>query len=800
MTNRSTPYRIVLVIGLIIAGVILARNTHISDSALDMLPDKAVRGDLHLLQQLGMVDRIFITLSVDKHPDHRNQDPFKKLTGSVEQIGKLLNETNQFDTLLYKLPQGYETSLFTLLQPHLPLLLDENDLAALEQMITNEGIQKAMAHNFALLNSLAGIGLKRQIQQDPLGITTLLLGKLKHLKSSFSMTLRDGFFLSKDGKSILLIAVSKLRLTEGNSAEQIQRTLDDAFSEGLEPGVTPRIIGTLPHTLANMHSIRHDLRTLIPIATLLLLSLLLLGLRSAKAFLVLAIPFLAAPAAIGITNLLYGQVGGLALGFGIVLLGIAVDFSIHLYLALRYESGTRKQILQRIRKPILLATVTTTSVFIVLLFSQVPSHKQMATLALVGILLAVLFSYLIIPPMVSRKNGGGGNTNTFSWLNHSSLQSYRTPLLLLWLIFVIGGTLCWSGLKYKGDLRVLDVADNSVIEDEDYFRKTWEQQGEQGFLIARGQNLEEALNNNSIIYSTLTRHQDLSFQSIGPILPSYSMQKRNLSAWKTFWEEEQTSLKKRFATIAVSQGFVADGFAPFFTWLKNDTSFLTPEKLANSPLSPFINSMVRKIDGAGSNRDSGHYLILTTVDTSAGLTQPLLELDKQQGITLISNFKWRNQVEDLLRRDILFLTLSCGCLILLIATITFRKINRVVAVLAPVLSALASMAIFSYVNGAELNMMHLLMGIMVIGLSVDYGIFIVCSRLGKPSNISFLGVSICAASSLIGFGVLSFAQHPALSSLGITVLMGIGAAWPTAILITPLILGPKMTPEQVDMT
>jgi len=119
-------------------------------------------------------------------------------------------------------------------------------------------------------------------------------------------------------------------------------------------------------------------------------------------------------------------------------------------------------------------------------------------------------------------------------------------------------------------------------------------------------------------------------------------------------------------------------------------------------------------------------------------------------------------------------------------------------VLAPVLSALASMAVFSYVKGAELNMMHLLMGIMVIGLSVDYGIFIVCSRSRSGPSVSFTGVSICAASSLIGFGVLSLAQHPALNALGLTVLMGIGAAWPTALWITPLILGSAMTAQRVE--
>ena len=87
--------------------------------------------------------------------------------------------------------------------------------------------------------------------------------------------------------------------------------------------------------------------------------------------------------------------------------------------------------------------------------------------------------------------------------------------------------------------------------------------------------------------------------------------------------------------------------------------------------------------------------------------------------------------------------------------------------------------------------MHILMGIMVIGLCVDYGIFSVCAHEKGTTRTTQKAVSICAISSCIGFGVLAFAQHPALYSLGTTVLVGIGLAWPTAIWVTPALLQKK---------
>ncbi len=787
MTRRSRLQRIGLVIILLISGIALAWNTTISDTALDMLPDEAVRGDFELLQQLGMVDKVLISLTLEENNNITDRQAIEKLTGSVERLGAEFEASNLFKSLIYKLPVQKDISLFDLFHTYLPILLNEQDILSLKSKISDKAIWQAMSENFIRLNSFSGIGAQKQITRDPLDLTSLIHAKLKYLKSSFAMSFKEGYFLSEDSRSILLIGVAKHHLIDGKHAEQMQKVLDKGFKNILPAGIQPLVIGTLPHTLANKNSINHDLRTLVPLATFFLLALLVFGLRSYRALIVCVIPFLAAPSAIGITNLIHGKIGGLALGFGIVLIGIAVDFSIHLYLALRYGEDSHNSILRRIGKPILLAALTTTSVFIVLLFSHVPSHNQMATLALFGILLAVLLTYLIIPVIVVDKKQNIKPPSFFNRFNSSLPQSNATVVLAFWLLFILSGIFCWSTLQYQGDLQALDMKNDSILATEQQFKKTWKQQGEQGFLIAQGNNLQEALRRNSQIYSSL-KQSGLSFQSIGGVLPSLATQAENFQKWHAFWEENYANLKNRFQIHAEKQGFAPHAFSPFFSWLKSDMKPLELPTLKKSPLGPVVHSMIN--DGKNQKQpDKPSYLVTTTVDTSAGLIPPLLELDSREGITLVSNSKWRIKIEKILKRDIFQLTLGAGVLIVFIVISIFRNTRKVLGVLAPVLSALSSMAIFSYINGAELNMMHLLMGIMVIGLSVDYGIFIVCSIRNRPSPISLAAVSICAASSLIGFGVLSFAQHPALQSLGQTVLIGIGAAWPTAIWITPCIVG-----------
>ncbi|MGB3223345.1 MAG: hypothetical protein WBB23_11140 [Desulforhopalus sp.] len=789
MTRKTVLLRWTFVLAVFVLGLLSCLRLTINDNALDLLPGEAVRGDIRQLQDMGLVDRLFITLTVS---DRLWKDPAvgaRILQESAVLLGKQLEESKQFSFVLARLPKGYEIGLFTTLLPTLPLLFDSKDLYALETKTSIEGITAGLQKSFALLNSPAGIALKKHVQLDPLGLVPQVSEKLNYLRSEFSMTIDDGFFMSRDGRSCMIVAESIHSLTDPNSAFTVQKAVDDAYVSSLGGGIEARIIGSLPHTLANNKIIRRDLRLLLPAATILLALLLGFCLRNIRALVVLGIPFMAAPAAIGLTGFVYGDLSALALGFGIVLLGIAVDFSIHLYLTLTKENGNRRELLNLLRKPLLYATLTTSAVFMVLLFSQVVSHRQMATLALFGVLLAVLFAWLVIPTITRFRQ----KQSPVSALNvNIDPASLKHPQLLvgLWVLLLVAGLFTWPRLQYNGDLRVLDVPDRQVVADDKHFSDTWGQNGEQAFIVARGKSLSEVLNRNSLVYRFLKNNSISEFQSFAPILPGPDIQADNLAGWDTFWKERRPEFDTQFMVKAVELGFTEKAFEPFFAWLDDTPEQLSPEKFLADPLQPLFRSMLKIPNSAqGGTKE---FLAMTTVTAGDETLPVLLQLDSEtEGVSVLANKKWRSEVERLLRRDILTLSLAAGAAIVLLVGIQFRNFRAVIAVLAPVLSALSAMSVFCYVTNGELNMMHLIMGIMVIGLSVDYGIFIVCAKRSNHLTTSSMAVSICAASSLIGFGVLAFADHPALHALGITVLVGIGVAWPTALLISPVLLAYK---------
>lgn len=786
MARHSIFFRWAFVLLLFGLGLPAVAQLSLNDNALDLLPGEAVQSDIRLLQQMGLVDRLFVTLSAGDSFADDSVAATTALRAATEQLGRQLRESGKFSFVLSRLPEGYERSLFESLQPSLPHLFAGADLRILEERISPDGILERLRGVFALVNSPAGIALKKQVQRDPLGITSIVLQKLGYLKSEFSMHIEDGFFVSGDGRNYLVLAESQMPLTDSDGAHAIDSLLDDFNRTSGVEGIELHTIGSLPHTLANSRMIQRDLRMLLPLASVLLVLLLALSLRDIRAAVVFGVPFLAAPPAIGMTLMFHGKLSGLALGFGIVLFGIAVDFSVHLYLALSREPGGRSDVIKRIARPIFFALLTTSAVFLVLLFSQVPSHRQMATLALLGILLAVLFAWLVIPTIIPEREGGR-KTKTEEPLRLPSLSLQSGKLIIVaWLLLIACGFAAWPQLRYNGDLRVLDVPDPGVKADEAHFSAVWGDKGEQAFVIVRGRSLGEVLDSNSKVFTYLTDNGIEHFQSFAPILPGPTAQAENLAAWRQFWDQKQPQFAGDFAVAAASLGFREDGFLPFFEWLASGAQPLAVEPLMQGALQPLLLSLLKR---TSSSDGTDEFLAMTTV-TFDDTTQPLLmDIDLHiPGAEVLANITWRTKVEHQLRQDIIFLSLGAGIAIVILVTLQFRAWVQVIAVLAPVIAALSAMTLFCYVTGNHLNMMHLIMGIMVIGLSVDYGIFIVCARTEQTSGTSLLAVSICAASSLVGFGVLAFASHPALHALGITVLIGIGVAWPTAVFVSPALL------------
>jgi len=119
--------------------------------------------------------------------------------------------------------------------------------------------------------------------------------------------------------------------------------------------------------------------------------------------------------------------------------------------------------------------------------------------------------------------------------------------------------------------------------------------------------------------------------------------------------------------------------------------------------------------------------------------------------------------------------------------VLLRKPGLSILALVPVVTSLAVVLGVLRISGLSLNAPSIIAAMVVVGLSIDYGIFMVYSCHFRLNTGTPTAVSLSAWTTLIGAGVLVFAQHPLLFFIGVTLVSGVGAGFLTAnFLIPPL--------------
>jgi predicted exporter len=104
------------------------------------------------------------------------------------------------------------------------------------------------------------------------------------------------------------------------------------------------------------------------------------------------------------------------------------------------------------------------------------------------------------------------------------------------------------------------------------------------------------------------------------------------------------------------------------------------------------------------------------------------------------------------------------------------------AVLLPTLLGIAAALAIAGYAGLPLTLFSVMALMLVLGVGVNYSIFLVEGR--ARSGPTFVAVTLSAATTILSFGLLAFSSTPALARFGSTLLAGIAVA----VLLSPLAL------------
>lgn len=655
----------------------------------------------------------------------------------------------------------------------LPSLFTENDRVRARGFLAPDRVKSRLEEILRSLASPQGWGSREMETRDPLGFRVLVLEKMRAVSPIPDVRIRDGHFVSRDGRHALIVAETPVPMTDPEGGKRLIKAFR-GLTRDLPPSMEASLYSGHLYSVANAETVRRDLLLVLSLSSGALVLLFLVFVRSIHGILILLVPATTLLAAMAGTSLVYDPVSGVTLGFGAVLLGISIDLGIHVYFALRGARGDRAAaVTGRVGVPVLFAALTTMAAFSVLLFSTIPAQRQLGVFSLIGMTCALVISLVVLPQWIRARQAEP---------HRSSIPVARRPRWIVWVWAVFLGLMGWQAttLEFEGDLRKMSKVPAEIREIEERLTRNWGGLLGRALLVAEGEDLESLLPVNDRVFEKLQSVvPGPDIMSLAPLLPSAERQAENRRRWDAFWSKARVQqARATLQDAGEGLGYSKGAFAPFFQWIDMDANPVGPQDLTSAGLGEIMRGFVL--------RSAERVRVLSMVPDSPELKPRLNEAfcDMPQ-VSVISPSAFGDRLSLALGRDFLFFILGAAGMVLVLLAFLLRSVARMGFALIPVCTGLVVATGGMAVLGIPLNVFSMVAAVLIIGLGVDYGVFMVMRRGMEEGLGTKKAVLVSGLTTLAAFGALALASHPALHTIGVAVLLGIGAAVPSALLVIP---------------
>ena len=761
----------------LLVGFFIVSHLKIEDDITKMLP-KSEQGNIttKVFQQQNFSDKITVLVQAKKGA---TEEQLIEVAEAIE------NELSPYENDIKSI-QGIQNEefledAFTLVYNHLPVFLSEDDYQTIDQQINPDSIQKITQTNYESLTSPAGIVSRNFILKDPLGLTFLGLKKLQKMGGMSDLLYQDGYLFTQDKSTLLLFINSKYKSgdTQHNTAfveglKEIESKINHEFTQ-----VNVQFFGAPIIAVANAKQIKSDIIKTVVISMSFLMVLLMVFYRKISIPFILFIPTIFGfTTALVVMYFLRKEVSAISISIGAVLLGITIDYALHMMTHFR-EKQSVKTLYKEITQPILMSCLTTAIAFVCLVFLHSEALIDLGIFAFITVLMSGIFSLFFIPHLYRPKEGKLEEKS--SWIDRfASLNFDRNkPLFFATLLLVVVSLFTFSKVKFNQDLSTMNFTPEDQLKAEETLSTKTSMMQSSLYLVNYGNSLEQVLDESDRIFEQLQKDLKTSkiedFSSISPILlPKYKQQEK-IEQWNSFWSNERISkLKNLLIKEGEKVGFIPETYSQFYDHLLIQFSPITSKTIQDfnpSLLDEFITSK------------QGFYTVSTLVKVHPDQKKSFIQdynspeknviIDRKQ----LSETYLGGMVKDFNR-----LVNYSSLAIIFILWIFFRRIELVLVSFLPiVITALVTAGLMGLFK-IEFNIFSSIVCTLIFGHGVDFSIFMT-SALQKQYTTGInetksykVSILLAVTTTILAVGALIFAQHPALKSIASVALIGVSVA------------------------
>ena len=694
--------------------------------------------------------------------------------------------TNAIEFLEGGPTEGLERALFELYEPRRLFFLG-GDAREAEERLGDEGLRSAAQRLREELRGPLSSLVSRVAARDPFLTIPSLFERLERSRASNFMIV-DGRFVTRDGRTAILFLGTRDSAMDARAQTPLLEGVSDAWA---------RVSADLPETLRldqsgvnrfatrTARAIEADIKRVSLVSSVLIGALLLVLFRSLRLIVLASIP-VSAGIVTGSAAVLFafGQLHGITLAFGAALIGVSIDYVVHLYChqAIVMPEGGARASIRSILRPLATGAITTLAGFVALSFSSLVGLREVALFSVAGLSAAFLTTLTILPSLMPREASGVRARDGLVAGVERGLEALKTRRRALALVPLAAIVIVVSGLpsaRWNPDLASLARMDPDLVEEDERVRGKVARFEQMRFVVAIGDDEARALEVNDAIAASLREASaagELSAQrSLAPLLPSPHSQ-RAVAEIAT----SDATLPARLRRIFREEGFSENAFDPFLESLKDSPpSPLTFEALADSPVGGLVRSF-----RVGLGERVGFITFLQGVADVEAIEARVAAIP---GAVFLQQSDLFNQAQLEYQRST-FELLAWGLLgVFVLLALRYREPRRTLVSFVPaVLAAGVTVSVLA-LSGRGLDLISLTALLFVVSMGVDYSVFLV-DAYDEPDSRSvaaaLTGALLACVSTVVAFGLLAASDHPVLADLGLTAAVGIA----TSLMLAPTAL------------
>lgn len=759
-SKKRAIWWLLAVLGLMLALGYLMLNSKLNSSVLSLLPKEQTH-DAQTELINGFQDRLDKQLVwLIKPTDPNNLAPIAwwyqnlKQQSFIAQVNGLIDENFQQNWGAYTYQYRYQ-------------LLDAKTIERLKTGTQFSWIQSQLYSPFSGVSAT-------ELNHDPLLLTRS--SQLNQLSDTHHLTIKNNWLAAQDAQGdiwYMIYAELNGSSFNMNSSHQMVTQLN-LLAEQLKtkwPDTQILKRGVLFYSDHASTEAKADITTIGSLSIIGIIILMITVFRSVRpVFLSLLSIFIGMICGLVAVLSIFGEIHIMTLVMSTSIIGITIDYSLH-YLTERLLHGNRESAMSSLKKLIstlFIALCTSFIAYLILLIAPFSGLKQLSVFAvfgLTGAFLTVVCWYPFLVKKLPVREQVGQHLLTF-WLQLWQSSVMQWGMVFFALIFIAYGLI---HLKVDDDISKLQTLPAELQQQEKQIVSITHQSNEQKWFIVFGDNAQQTLQRleNFIPQLEHAKQQAVFAQYQTINLPSIKKQQKNVALIQQYAPEILASLQQ-LGINANPPNIV------------QPIDVITPEQWQQSVIS-----QGRKL--LWLSLKDGKSATLIPISGIEQLTELKALSKPDQGIYWLDR---RSEFNTMFTHYRIHLSqLMTGAVLIICLCFIFYNIKQgLIFALKSTLPTLLSIGIALSVHGIigqTINLFSMLALILVIGIGIDYSLFL--SNDKSQTQSALLAVTLAALTTLLSFGLLIISHTSAIMGFGLVLTSGIFGAF----LFAPLVIRNK---------